>query len=114
MLWLSSSEQVKLIVVKRGAAGAVVRRGKDQQTIAGVAVTPVDTIGAGDSFNAGFLCGFVRGLPPADCAFLGNIVGAVSTLKPGGVEAFRDKIFLKKTLAGLASGSKLSALLAGG
>jgi sugar/nucleoside kinase (ribokinase family) len=59
-------------------------------------VSPVDTIGAGDTFNAGFLAAWLRGAAPELCAQAGNIAGALSTLRPGGTEAFRDAL-LRKT-----------------
>jgi fructose-1-phosphate kinase PfkB-like protein len=62
----------------------------------------VDLIGAGDSFNAGFLACYVRGLPAETCASVGNVTGAVSTLKAGGIEAFRDDIFWRNAAKGLA------------
>jgi sugar/nucleoside kinase (ribokinase family) len=63
-----------------------------------IRVTPIDTIGAGDSFDAGFLYGYVRGADPVDCAMAGNITGALSTLRPGGTEAFRDAAFRESFL----------------
>jgi sugar/nucleoside kinase (ribokinase family) len=51
---------------------------------------PVDTVGAGDSFDAGFLHEFVRGSDLKTCLASGNAAGALSTTKPGGTEAFRD------------------------
>src|SRR5271170_4096384 len=63
-----------------------------------VAVSAVDSIGAGDSFNAGFLSGWLRGLPLEDCARAGNIAGALSTQRPGGTEAFRDREFTERFL----------------
>ena len=103
------SPKVKLIVVKRGAKGAIVQQGVHRHDIPAVAVTPVDVIGAGDSFNAGFLNGYLRGLPPQDCAEMGNITGAVSTLKPGGIEAFVDQAFLHAALAKyVPAGRKIS------
>jgi sugar/nucleoside kinase (ribokinase family) len=95
------SGTVKLIAVKRGARGASVQQGSERHDIPAIAVTPADLIGAGDSFNAGFLSGYVRGLGAAECARLGNLTGAISTLKPGGIEAFRDREFLAATLARL-------------
>ena len=109
-----AARKVKLIVVKRGAEGALLQKGAERLAVAGKSVEPVDAIGAGDSFNAGFLLGYVRGLPPEECAAIGNVTGAISTQRPGGVEAFRDKAFLRKSLAALAPELKWSALLAGG
>lgn len=82
--------QVPLVAIKRGAEGALIGRGSERFTAAPVAVTPADTIGAGDSFNAGFLAAWLRGADPQTCARAGNITGALSTLGPGGTEAFRD------------------------
>lgn len=94
--------KVPLIVVKRGAEGAIVQHGKARHVVPAVSVTPVDLIGAGDSFNAGFLACYVRGLPAETCAAVGNVTGAISTLKPGGIEAFRDDIFWRHAAKGLA------------
>jgi hypothetical protein len=44
----------------------------------------------------------VRGLAPELCAAAGNVTGALSTLKRGGIGAFRDGAFLKKSLRELA------------
>jgi sugar/nucleoside kinase (ribokinase family) len=54
-------------------------------------VEPVDTIGAGDSFNAGFLHAWLRGEDPRRAAAMGNLTGALSTLRAGGVAAHRDE-----------------------
>lgn len=83
-------EKVPTIVVKRGRQGCRVKHHDEIFDLAGVTVTPVDTIGAGDSFDAGFLCAWLRGLDLATCARAGNITGALSTQAVGGTEAFRD------------------------
>lgn len=82
--------RVPCIAVKRGSRGAWVRSADGLVKVDPVAVNPVDTIGAGDSFNAGFLYAYVRGASPSQCAVAGNITGALSTLRSGGTEAFRD------------------------
>ena len=39
----------------------------------------VDAIGAGDSFNAGYIFKFIQGFSPEDCQIFGNLTGAIST-----------------------------------
>jgi sugar/nucleoside kinase (ribokinase family) len=85
------AKRVPCVVVKRGAKGSIVRAGDQASAASPIAVVPVDTIGAGDSFNAGFLFGWLGGLSPEQCARAGNIAGALSTLRTGGSEAFREK-----------------------
>ena len=89
----SLASRIPLIVVKCGARGAVVQHGKKRDWVPSLRVEPVDTIGAGDSFNAGFLNFYVRGESPLRAAAMGNITGALSTLRPGGTEAYRDSGF---------------------
>lgn len=81
---------VPLVAIKYGAQGALIGQGSKRFTAPPVAVTPVDTIGAGDSFNAGFLAAWLQGADSQTCGRAGNITGALSTLRPGGTEAFRD------------------------
>jgi sugar/nucleoside kinase (ribokinase family) len=82
--------RVPLIVVKCGARGALVYQDGESMTVPGLSVVPVDTIGAGDSFNAGFLSAWLRGASPVEAAHMGNVTGALSTQGVGGTEAFRD------------------------
>ena len=70
---------VPLIAVKCGRDGAVLQQGSRRSLISAVTVEPVDTIGAGDSFNAGFLAAWLGGGSPEECAVAGNIIGAFST-----------------------------------
>lgn len=57
----------------------------------------VDTVGAGDSFNAGFIYGYVNGLELPACQRLGNLTGAVNTTAAGGTGAFASKEAVVRT-----------------
>ena len=88
------AQRVPLIVVKCGPRGSLVQQrtahGIQRDWAAPLPVDPIDTIGAGDSFNAGFLHAWLRDRDPLRSAAFGNITAALSTLRPGGTEAFRD------------------------
>jgi sugar/nucleoside kinase (ribokinase family) len=83
--------EIPAIVIKRGRRGArVFERGRSVD-VASLNVVPVDTIGAGDSFDAGFLRAYLLSKDIVTCARAGNITGALSTQGSGGTEAFRDE-----------------------
>jgi sugar/nucleoside kinase (ribokinase family) len=84
------AQMVPLVVVKMGAKGAMARRGDQTLECPAVKVDTVDAVGAGDSFDAGFLHQYVRGADLATCLASGNLAGALSTTRSGGTEAFRD------------------------
>jgi sugar/nucleoside kinase (ribokinase family) len=84
------SELVPLVVVKLGRKGALAQQGAKRTYSAAKEVVAVDTVGAGDSFDAGFLHQYLRGADLSACLASGNLAGALSTTRPGGTEAFRD------------------------
>ena len=84
------SEMVPIVVVKLGAAGAIAQKGGERHSSPPFTVEGVDSVGAGDSFDAGFLHDYVRGADLATCLRTGNLAGAFSTTRPGGSEAFRN------------------------
>jgi sugar/nucleoside kinase (ribokinase family) len=92
------SGRVPCIAVKCGSRGAVVEAGSRRSAAAPIQVSAVDSVGAGDSFNAGFLYAWLQGLEPEACARAGNIAGALSTLRRGGTEAFRDRALVDSFL----------------
>ena len=92
------AERVPLLVVKMGEEGALAVRGKERVTSPAVKVQFIDPVGAGDSFDAGFLSQYVRGADLPTCLAWGNVAGALSTTMPGGTEAFRDPVRLEKFL----------------
>ena len=84
-------EYGKFILVKRGAQGSLLSC--NNKTVNGKSFLNdkvVDAIGAGDSFNAGFVFKFIQGFPPEDCQTFANLIGAISTTQPGGTAAFTD------------------------
>jgi sugar/nucleoside kinase (ribokinase family) len=81
---------VPIIAVKCGQDGAIVQDHGKRTKVAAVPVQPIDTIGAGDSFNAGFLAAWLLGCNAEESAAAGNITGAFSTQRAGGTEAFRS------------------------
>ncbi len=94
------SSMVPLLVVKLGRKGAIAVRGRERFAAPSREVVAVDTVGAGDSFDAGFLHQFVRGADLQTCLKSGNLSGALSTTRPGGTEAFRDVQHREKFLRG--------------
>src|SRR5579862_4394282 len=84
------ADLVPTVVVKMGTSGAVARRGSEMVKVPALKVDALDPVGAGDSFDAGFIHEFVRGSDLATCVAMGNLSGALSTTRPGGTEAFRE------------------------
>ena len=75
------------VVVKLGADGALgVTGGGGVVTTAAPPVDPVDTIGAGDAFDAGFLAAWLDARPLERCLRLAVACGALSTRATGGVD----------------------------
>jgi sugar/nucleoside kinase (ribokinase family) len=75
------------VVAKLGANGAMTLDGDQVLRVPAYPVTPVDTTGAGDSFNAGFLYRWLQKAPLADCLRFGCACGALSTRGLGGTAA---------------------------
>lgn len=93
------TQLVPLVVVKLGAQGAVACRGQERIHCPGLKLDKVvDPVGAGDSFDAGFLSEFVGGADLQACLRKGNLAGALSTTRPGGTEAFRDSVYREEFL----------------
>ncbi len=92
------SARVKTLVVKLGARGAMAVQEGQRFAAPAVSVQVVDPVGAGDSFDAGFLHRFVRGFDLETCLTFGNLCGAFSATACGGTEAFRDVRAMKEFL----------------
>lgn len=81
----------KLILIKQGKQGSILFYGGKNVTGSSFLNNEVvDAIGAGDSFNAGFIFKFLQGSSPEDCQVFANLIGAISTTAPGGTSAFTN------------------------
>jgi len=87
---------VEIVAVKMGDKGCYVSNGEEKMTLQPYKVPVVDTTGAGDAFDAGFLYGLVHNRTLEDCGKLGNFVASRSVMKMGardGLPTREDLIF---------------------
>ena len=74
-----------LVVAKLGREGCMSIQNRKIITLPAFPVVPIDTTGAGDSFNAGFLHAWLRREGLEEAMRFGAACGALSTLGTGGV-----------------------------
>jgi ribokinase len=77
---------VKIVAVKLGGKGCYVTDGHEKRTVEPYKVNVVDTTGAGDAFDAGFLYGLIHDKSIFECGQLGNFVASKSITKMGARE----------------------------
>ena len=75
------------VAMKLGADGAIAKQGGQMIRLPAPHVGIVDTVGAGDSFDAGFIYGFLHEWSLEESLKLGIACGSLSTLGPGGTSA---------------------------
>ena len=73
----------RTIVVTRGADGCTVYSEKGRVEVNGFAVDEIDPTGAGDCFDAAFICGVLDGQSPAEAAALANACAAIAVTAKG-------------------------------
>jgi sugar/nucleoside kinase (ribokinase family) len=73
-----------MVIVKDGPNGSWSYNKGKVIHVPGIKVNPIDTTGAGDNYNAGFLKAYLVGRPLAECLKWGNITGGLSTEALGG------------------------------
>ena len=78
----------EIVVVKCGAQGAIAcQKGVLHQAPAYEELLPIDTTGAGDSFNAGFIFAYLKGEQISQCLKYGNASGSISVTRVGGASS---------------------------
>lgn len=82
------AKHCSLSVVKLGKEGALAVREDELVRVDSYQVKALDSTGAGDSFNAGFIYGFLKGCSVTDCLNYGNACGALSVTSYGGNTSF--------------------------
>jgi sugar/nucleoside kinase (ribokinase family) len=87
----------KNIIIKDGINGAHLWNGT--KLLSGPAFlnrNTIDCIGAGDSFDAGFISEFLKGKDMEKCLEAGNLTGAINTTASGGTAAFENLVAIKE------------------
>lgn len=78
------AQKARLVTVKLGAEGALACQKDSLARVGSISVHVVDTVGAGDSFDAGFIYGYLNRWPVEKSLRLGCVCGALSTREAGG------------------------------
>jgi sugar/nucleoside kinase (ribokinase family) len=79
--------RVKYLGVKLGEKGALLCFDQKKYSVQPISVNVVDTIGAGDTFDAGFIYGYLAGWEPRRILKFATVCGSLSTRKAGGTAA---------------------------
>jgi len=99
------SKEVRLLVIKLGENGALAIENGKKYYRTGFKVDVVDTTGAGDAFNAGFLYGRLNNYELDKCLLIGNACGALSCTGIGGTTNLPTLKGLKEFIERFFTGS---------
>ena len=94
------SKNTKALVIKKGKEGALYMDGREQIEVKSFAINEVDPTGAGDAFDAGFLCGYLEGLSPEESLRLGSACGALNASYFGPMEGVFHRSYVERFLQG--------------
>ena len=82
---------VRNVIITLGGNGVYCTNGTREELLDRIAVSAVDTTGAGDAFNGGFVTALSNGMDLFDAVRYGNCTGALSVTKPGTAPAMPHK-----------------------
>lgn len=88
------------VAIKDGGNGAWVADKTTREKLPPYPCKPIEPIGAGDGFNAGFLAGILQGRDVVTAGRMGAICGALATQTPGDVEGYPDAAQMEAALTG--------------
>lgn len=88
---------INVAVIKMGSDGVLLVTKEYCKALKGwVNPNLVDAIGAGDSFDSGFITSYVKGCDLEYCQYMGNLMGGVNTTAAGGTGAFSSKAAIEE------------------
>ncbi len=92
------NEAAEYLAVKDGKNGAYVADRQGGHTILPHPCKPVDPIGAGDAFNAGFLCGLLEQRTVQEAGKIAAVAGAMATESLGDIEGYPSRVSIQHIL----------------
>ncbi len=94
------SKTVNTVVIKNGNHGVWAKTHDKTIHAKGFRVNAIDTTGAGDSFNSGYIYKYLKKADIEICSLWGNAAAAISTTQPGGTTAFPNIFEIEQFFAG--------------
>lgn len=91
---------VQIVGIKQGADGGYFRQGDKEIFLPALEVDVVDTTGCGDAFCAGFLAGYLDGLPLKECGRMAVTVGSLCATGVGATCSLPSKEELENRMDG--------------
>ncbi len=89
------SKGIRVIVIKMGKRGARYIDSERDVTVKAIEVDEIDPTGAGDSFDAGFICGYLEGMSPEDSLRLASVCGGLNAAFFGPMEGVFPRQFIE-------------------
>jgi ribokinase len=93
-----AQREIERLIITQGARPTVCISAAGFLKVATLAVTPVDTVGAGDAFAGAFAARRAGGADLLSAIRYANCAGALATLKPGAQESIPDKALTERAL----------------
>ncbi len=90
---------IKNVIITLGEQGALIADESGWEHIAAFQVTPIDSVAAGDAFNAAFAIAIVEGKPCAQAAKFANAAGALAVLTEGAIPSLPARESVDRFLA---------------